>query len=577
MKTHTFFRRVERAFKAHKVLTIFIAVVVSIGGYEMVHAARNGSSGTQYTLAVATTGSIVQTVSGSGQVSAANQLDVTSQASGAITSIDVAVGEHVTKGKLLATIDSTNARNSLLSAKLSLAQVVEPAKQGDITNAENSLEKSYSDALASVRSAFTDLQTVIPGLDSILYSQSGYLGTTNSVYLTSSGQQYRATAGVSFDVAKTAYQAALTKYSALSANASTSTEQALIDDTHAMLAQVVTALKDMQSAVTYISTNEPQVKTDSATTAKANVASWLGLINTDVSAVATADNSIATNGNTLNNLLIGADPLAVQASELQVAQAQAAYDNYFVRAPFDGIVGRIPVSLYGQAANGTVIATIVGDRKIANISLDEVDAAKVQPGQPVAITFDAITGLVATGTVSQVDLVGTVSGGVVSYNVRIAIDTEDSRIRPGMSLNVTITTNRKDNVLIVPNAAIKTAAGRTYVQTFDRSVLPASGQPAVPSARGFASTTAASTTRISARPASLTVTTTTAPQNTPVVTGISDDQNTEIVSGLEPRSLVVTKSGAGGAAAQNAPSILGAFGGQRTTGSGGARNVRIGG
>lgn len=586
-------KQFTRGIRAHKVLASFITVVILVGGYEMVHAARSGSSGTQYTLALATTGSIIQTVSGSGQVSAANQLDVTSQASGAITSIAVAVGDHVAKGQLLATIDDSNAKNSLLSAKLSLAQLVEPAKQGDITNAENSLEKSYSDALGSVRSSFTDLQTVIPGLDSLLYSQSGYLGTSNSVYLTTTGQQYRNAAGVSFDIAKSAYQNVLAEYSGMPANPATSTQQQIIDDTSTMLAKVATALKNIQAAITYITVNETQYQASGASTAKSNVASWLSLINSDVSSIANGSNSIAANSNSLDNLLTGADPLQIQASELQVQQAQSSYDNYFVRAPFDGIVGRIPVSVYGQASGGTVIATIVGSQKVANISLDEVDAAKVRAGQTAAITFDAINDLVATGTVSQVDLVGTVSGGVVSYNVRIVIDTADDRIRPGMSLNVTITTNRKDNALIVPSAAVKTAGGRTYVQTFDKSVLPNAGQ--MPSngqfsssttGRTFGSTTrqsgdATSSTPRAARQFAFTVTTTAAPQNVPVVTGISDDQNTEIVSGIDSRTIVVTKSGASGTTAQSgAPSILGAFGGGARTGGArpaGGGNVRIGG
>ena len=60
---------------------------------------------------------------------------------------------------------------------------------------------------------------------------------------------------------------------------------------------------------------------------------------------------------------------------------------------------------------------------------------------------------------SQIDAIGTVSQGVVSYNVQITFDTQDSRIKPGMSASVNIITNTQQNVLTVPNSAVKTKKG----------------------------------------------------------------------------------------------------------------------
>jgi len=541
----------------------------------MVKAAKAGSSAPVYTVAPASMGSIVQTVSGSGQVTAANQLDVTSQASGAVTSIVVQVGDRVTKGQLLATIDDTDARNNLRSAELQYAQVTEPPKEGDVTNARNSVQKAYSDALSSVRGSFTDLQTIMPGMNSLLYDQNAYLGTVNSVYLTNSGATYRTAATVRFDAAKNAYQRLLTSYAALPPTPTNEAQRQLVADTNTMLAKVATALKDTQSAITYITANETQYQVNGATTARANVASWLSLVNSNVSATASASNSITSTENSLQTLLAGPDSLDLQSSQLSLLQAQNTYNDYFVRAPFDGIVGRIPVSIYNSASGSTVIATIIGDQKVTTISLNEVDAAKVRAGQPAQITFDAISGFIATGTVGQVDLVGTVSSGVVSYNVRILIDTRDERIRPGMSLNVTITTNRKDGVLIVPNAAVKKLNGQSYIQILDRSALPQTMTFAgmASSTRNIASSTMGTmkTGAATTRSLSLTIPSAVPPQNIPVTIGLSDDQNTEIVEGLERGLLVVTRTQTGSGAVTTAtPSIIGALGGQRS----GATTVR---
>jgi multidrug efflux pump subunit AcrA (membrane-fusion protein) len=243
--------------------------------------------------------------------------------------------------------------------------------------------------------------------------------------------------------------------------------------------------------------------------------------------------------------------------------------------------------------------------------LNEVDAAKVVTGQPVEITFDAIDGLNATGTVSVVDQIGTVSSGVVSYGVKIAVNTNDPRIKPGMSVNTTIVTKKTSGVVIVPSAAVKKQGQTSYVLVLDKSVMPvnnstnASGQNNLGSTtlgrNDFASTsraynynasstnTAASTTArfanrtgtFTASGSSLTVTTAVVPTQVTVTTGDSDDTNTGITSGLTPGQLVVTKTTTTTAGTAAAPSILNSLGGRRTTttgtGASGATRVTGGG
>ena len=158
-----------------------------------------------------------------------------------------------------------------------------------------------------------------------------------------------------------------------------------------------------------------------------------------------------------------------KSQQLSLQQAQQTYDNYFIRAPFAGTIGLIPVTVYGQAGNGTSIATIISDQMLATLSLNEVDAANVKTGDPVSVTFNAINNFTATGTVAEIDQVGTVSSGVVAYGVKVAINTADSRILPGMSVNAAITTFELDNVLTVPSTAVKTSGNKSYVMVLASS------------------------------------------------------------------------------------------------------------
>jgi len=97
----------------------------------------------------------------------------------------------------------------------------------------------------------------------------------------------------------------------------------------------------------------------------------------------------------------------------------------------------------------------------ASVSINEVDATSVQSGQKVSMTFDAIDGLTLTGKVEQVSTVGTNSSGVVTYPATISFDSIDAKVKPGMSLTATITTDVQQNVLMVVNSAVKTSTDGT--------------------------------------------------------------------------------------------------------------------
>jgi RND family efflux transporter MFP subunit len=207
----------------------------------------------------------------------------------------------------------------------------------------------------------------------------------------------------------------------------------------------------------------------------------------------------------------------VAQAQAQVSQAQAnydnavtAYDNNIIKSPIDGTVAAVNVSVGDQANSGssgtteTDLMTIITPQQVANVTLNEVDAAKVQVGQKATLTFDAVSGLSLTGTVAEIDTVGTVTQGVVTYGAQITLDTNSDQIKPGMSTTVNIITKVDQNVLTVPTTAIKTdSSGNSYVQ-----VLDSNGKP----------------------------------QNVTVQTGDSNSTDTVITSGLTAGQEVITQT-----------------------------------
>ena len=538
-----------------KVWSVIILLVIIGGVYEAYRLINPTVTIPQYTLSKVRIGNIVQTVTGTGQVSAANQLDLTSQVSGTIKSINVKVGDKVHAGDLIATIDPTNALNTLNNAKISLAKLTQAAKAGDLNNAQNSLRQAYDSDFNSISTAYLDLPNVISGMKDLLYSQTGFLSDQRSSYLNSTAKSYRDQAGISYDIAVNQYNVVVTEYKNTNRNSATSSIDTLSHDTYLMVKNVSDALKNSQNAITYIKTSQPEYNTSEATTASTNVNAWSSQINSDLSAIVSAQNNIQSSSNTLNNLITGTDPLDIQSAQLSLNQAEQTYANYFIRAPFDGVVGRLPVNVYGQAGNGTIIATVIGNQKIATLSLNEIDAASVKTGNPVSVTFDAINNFTATGTVSEVDLVGTVSSGVVTYTVKVAISNDSipasgAMINPGMSVNAIITTNEIDGVLIAPVAAIKTLRNQNYVQTFDSAVVNASSTK---------------------RNAGIIISSTATPTNVNVTIGTSDGTNTQIVDGLNAGDWVVTKTTTNPTTVTTAaaPSLLNSMGAGGRAGGGG--------
>jgi RND family efflux transporter MFP subunit len=513
---NSFFQKIKTFVVAHKIWSVLIIIAVIWGGYYLIQKTKASQTTTTYTLSTVAKGTIITTVTGTGQVSANNQVAVNAQVAGTIDAIDVSVGQSVKAGQTLAHIYSTSAEQSLQSAQISYNQLVQAAKPGDLTNAQNSLAQSYNNAFSSVASTFTDLQTIMPGIDSTLYGQTGFLSDQHSSYLTTTGQGYRNTAGQEFDKANLEYQTVLTEYKGLSLSSATSSISQLLADTYKMASDVVQSLKDTQNTITFIVTSQPNYDPKDVTTAESNVTSWLNQSTSDNTSLLSAKNSIATNENSLGNLLTGADALQVQAQQLSLTQAEQNYAYQSVTSPIDGVVAKISATMAEQVSNGTAVATVVTPNEYATISLNEVDAAKVSVGQKSTLTFDAVNGLSIAGTVSEVDGIGTVSQGVVTYNVQISFDSEDSRVKPGMSVNAAIITAADQNVLVVPSAAVKTQGNTSYVQELGQKYSTAQEVAGVTSI--------------------------TLPKNFPVTIGLSDGTNTEIDSGLSAGDQVITKT-----------------------------------
>jgi HlyD family secretion protein len=163
---------------------------------------------------------------------------------------------------------------------------------------------------------------------------------------------------------------------------------------------------------------------------------------------------------------IAAAEAAVTQARASVRQAELALQQATLEALFDGIVGAIDVTVGEQASVGRPAVTLVDPSGFhVDLAVDEIDVGRLSEGQSSRLTFDALPNTVVSGTVDYVSSVAALNGGVVSYDVRIALATTDAPIRADMTANAAIVVQKLSDVLLIPTWVVRVDGdtGQTYV------------------------------------------------------------------------------------------------------------------
>jgi HlyD family secretion protein len=589
--TSSWFSTAKNYVFAHKVIATIAALVVLYGGYYTYGVFTAPSTATRYVTTSIATSTVVASITETGQVSASSNIDIQSKSSGEVLSIPVTAGQHVLAGATLSYVDSTTAQQNLTSAKqalqsaqLSLAKLQEPASASTLTSAQNSLAgaqanlvQSHQNGYNDISVAFLTLPNVITSLDTVLHgmtvpgrtsqqNESAYSDMVQS--FDSTVVQYQIAAESSYQTAYTSYTKALADFKATPRDADDATIEALLNESYQSAANLSDALKastDFLNLVSTTLTTRSLSLPTSLTSQISTLTSNTSTTNSSVAALANDVASVTSNGRavvaaqaSLASVQAGADPLDVQSSQLSVqmkqdaiAIAQQALADTVVYAPFSGTIAKLDVQQYQTIGSGTAVATMVSDNQNVNISVNEVDASKINVGQKATITFDALPNISIAGTVSSINAIGTVASGVVSYAAVVTFDTPNANVKPGMSATTNIVIGSETG-LMLSSSAVKKSNGQSYVLVFS------------PPLAGSGSSTG--------------TTSTVPPTQVPVTTGLTDDTNVIIENGVPAGTQVVTRTIAGTTAAATktatptATSLFGGAGGARSgaAASGGA-------
>jgi len=167
----------------------------------------------------------------------------------------------------------------------------------------------------------------------------------------------------------------------------------------------------------------------------------------------------------------GADPDDIAAAEARIASIKATIALSQLSAPFGGTVTEVTAMAGDQVTTGTNAFRLDDlSHLLVDVLVPEVDINRILVGQNVDLTFDAISNNAYQGRVHSVAQVGTIQNGLVNFKITIEILNPDEQVLPGMTAAVNIIVSQLDDVLTVPNRAVRLVDNQSVVYILKNSV-----------------------------------------------------------------------------------------------------------
>jgi len=371
------------------------------------------SSTAQYLTARVERGNLRNTVTATGTLQAVTTVQVGSQASGTISALNADFNSVVKKGQVVAQLDPAVSKAQVDQARANLQQATASLQQARAGVANS--RAGVSDAQAKALGAKSTVQNNQAGVSGAQANLAVLKAQQDDALSYLKQQESLLKAGVvpqrDYDVAQTGYRTAQARY----------------DQAAAQVNQSV--LSEQMAAGSGIAQSEAQLQQSQSAVQQAQAQ-------------------------------VGQAQAQVLQAEAALRLAEVNLTHLTIVSPIDGIVVSRNVDV-GQTVAASLSAptlfTIANDLKqmqvIANI--DQADIGLVEQAKSVKFSVDAFPGKDFDGKIQQMRLNPTNVQNVVTYNVVIDVSNPEQKLKPGMTANLTITIDERNNVLKVPNSALR--------------------------------------------------------------------------------------------------------------------------
>lgn len=431
-----------------------------------------------YEIVIAKKGEVIQEVSVTGQVKSEEKADLAFEKIGRIISINVKVGDKVSPGKILIQL-----ANADIAAQLAQAQAdvkVQEAKLDEIkkgtrpeeiqvqevkvTNAEVALENTKRDLVDKLQDAYTKSDDAIRNKIDQFFNNPR--SANPQLAFSVDDSQFKIDLEWERLVIENILKSWKSSLDQLTVSRDLSsyfnTAKNNLEQVRSILDKAALAVNSVVTTSVLTQTTIDGWKSDTST-GRTNINTAITNLSAAETAFEAAQSDLTLAEQELNLDKAGSTPEQITTQEAEVEQAKANAENYqaqlaktILRSPLNGIVTKQDGNV-GEivAANASLVSLISENKFKIEANIPETDIAKVKIGDSAKVTLDAYgSDVIFEANVAAIDPAETVVEGVSTYKTTFQFTKEDERIKSGMTANIDILTDKRENVIVIPQRTI---------------------------------------------------------------------------------------------------------------------------
>jgi len=440
MPEENIFKKVWNFIKKHWALSILAAVLVVI----IILAFSGGKKTAPDTVTVAR-GNISEEVSATGSVKPVHSVDLAFEKSGRIVAVNADVGNKVYAGETVVVLDKSD-----LNAQLSKAEADLDTQNASLNKAEVDLKNDYGSVPNILNDAYIKSDDAVRVKTSSLFSGSDISGY--QVTFGTCDPQAKIDAAALKAKSETELAAWQKELAGMNGSVSPETLKQLVSAAESHLAVFKNFLQRTNDGLTAACV----AGNTALDTARANVTTARNNVSASLTSVTDQEQLIGAQEATVASLKAGVGSYAASIDSIKAQISKAT-----IYAPISGVVTVQSAKVGEIAPAGTVMVSIISASNFeveANVA--EADTAKVKVGDAVQITLDAYgNDVIFDAKVSSIDPAETMVEGVATYKTKFQFVKSDDRIKSGMTANITISTDKRENVLVIPQRVVSVKNG----------------------------------------------------------------------------------------------------------------------
>ena len=461
-----------KAGKKYLFLIATAIIVLAVLGIYVANKNSNAQDAMQQMQQVAVSkGNLEETISGSGTIEAIDRKEIASECTGTISNLYVTAGQQVNKGDLLMTFDNDNYDSQVQSAQLNLQQA-----QQELAGLQN--DKNNLKVTATTAGVLGDS---LPSLGSNVGKGSSFTTITDQTHMQARAS-FNLGTDLSISVGQTANLFVADYLTSMEGTVSSVSVINAANGNRICDALITVSNPGRLTSGTSISKVEINTANRTLSATEETTLEWPPATNVQVKVAGTVEKLYVTGnqwvekGQLLAELesndldeQINNQRISIQQKQLSLEQQNKELKKRTLYAPIAGTVIAVNVTegeeVTDNQSNLVTISCL--DTLQVTIAVDELDILKVEDGQSARITCNAVEGQTFTARVTEIAGEGNVSSGVSTFDVLLLLD-DPGVLKAGMNVNAEILITSKNNVLLLPIAAITDQGDKKLVRLLSR-------------------------------------------------------------------------------------------------------------